>query len=67
MAPVHLIGQAYNRADEGGRAVSPSSGEILRFLSVARSGGALGASFWSWQEMNGEEYGAVSSFPWAGG
>jgi hypothetical protein len=67
MAPVHLIGQAYNMADEGGRAVPPSSGEILRFLSVARSEGALGASFWSWQEMNGEEYGAVASFPWAGG
>ncbi len=67
MAPVHLIGQAYNMADEGGRAVSPSSGEILRFLSVARSDGALGASFWSWQGMNGDEYGALASFPWAGG
>jgi hypothetical protein len=64
MAPVHLIGQAYNMADEGGRAVSPSSGEILRFLSVARSDGALGASFWSWQEMTDEEYGAVASFNW---
>jgi hypothetical protein len=67
MAPVHLIGQAYNMADEGGRAVSPSSAEILRFLSVARSDRAVGASFWSWQEMSGEEYGAVASFTWPGG
>jgi hypothetical protein len=65
MAPVHLIGQAYTMADEGGREVSPSSGEILRFLSVARSDGAPGASFWSWQEMNDDEYGAVASFSWA--
>ncbi|HEX4538661.1 MAG TPA: hypothetical protein VH112_00320 [Acidimicrobiales bacterium] len=67
LAPVHLIGQAYNMADEGGRPASPSSAEILRFLAVARSGGAVGASLWSWQEMTGEEYGALASFPWAGG
>jgi hypothetical protein len=67
MAPVHLIGQAYNMADEGGRPASPSSAEILRFLAVARSGGAVGASLWSWQGMTGEEYGALASFPWAGG
>src|SRR5207302_10871960 len=51
MAPVHLIGQAYDMADEGGRPASPSSAEILRFLAVGRSGGAVGASLWSWQEM----------------
>jgi hypothetical protein len=67
MAPLHLIGQAYNMADEGGRPASPSSAEILRFLSVARSGGAVGASLWSWQEMDAEEYGALASFAWPGG
>jgi hypothetical protein len=64
MAPVHLIGQAFSMADVGGRTVAPSSDEILRFLSVARSDGAVGASFWSWQEMSGDEYGALASFRW---
>jgi len=42
-------------------------GMLRLAVDLARSAGALGASFWSWQEMNGEEYGAVASFPWTGG
>jgi hypothetical protein len=64
MRPVHLIGQAYNMGDEGGRQVSPSADETWRFLDVAQSGGALGASFWSWQEIDQEQWTAMAGFPW---
>jgi hypothetical protein len=64
LAPVHVIGQAYDMAPEGGRVGSPAPAEITRFLDVARRGGATGASFWSWQEMTGPEWGALSGFEW---
>lgn len=64
LAPVHLIGQAYDMAPEGGRAGAPSAAEILRFLDVAKRGGATGASFWDWQEMTPPEWGALSDFDW---
>jgi len=61
---VHPIGQAYNMAEEGGRRVSPSGDETWRFLDVARSGGAVGASFWDWQEISQEQWTAMSQFTW---
>jgi hypothetical protein len=64
MAPVHLIGQAYNMASEGGRQVAPSAGEITRFLDVARRSGATGASLWDWQEASADEWAALSSYSW---
>jgi len=64
LRPVHLIGQAYNMGDEGGRRVSPSADETWRFLDVAQSGGAVGASFWDWQEINQDEWTAMSQFSW---
>ena len=64
LRPVHLIGQAYNMADEGGRRVAPSGDETWRFLDVARGGGAVGASFWDWQEISQEEWTAMSEFEW---
>jgi hypothetical protein len=64
LRPVHLIGQAYNMADEGGRRVSPSADETWRFLDVAQSGGAVGASFWSWQEISQEQWTAMAQFAW---
>jgi hypothetical protein len=64
MAPVHLIGQAYNMADEGGRTAPPSPAEISAFLLAARQGGALGASFWSWQSMDSDEWSAMAASPW---
>jgi hypothetical protein len=64
LAPVHLIGQAYNMADEGGRTAAPSPGEISAFLQEALQGGALGASFWSWQAMNPDEWSAMAGFSW---
>ncbi|MCU1450674.1 MAG: hypothetical protein JWP02_2844 [Acidimicrobiales bacterium] len=64
LRPVHLIGQGYNMADEGGRRVAPSADETWRFLDVAQNGGALGASFWSWQEINQEQWTAMAEFTW---
>jgi uncharacterized lipoprotein YddW (UPF0748 family) len=64
LAPVHLIGQAYNMADEGGRTAPPSPAEISAFLLAARQGGALGASFWSWQSMDPEEWAAMAASSW---
>ncbi|HAM01835.1 MAG TPA: hypothetical protein DCQ30_06355, partial [Acidimicrobiaceae bacterium] len=64
LAPVHLIGQAYNMADEGGRTAPPSPAEINAFLVTAHQGGALGASFWSWQAIDPDEWSAMASFAW---
>ena len=65
LRPVHVIGQAFNFAGVGGRAVSPSGAEITEFLSASRRAGALGASFWVWQEATPEEWTAVTDFPWS--
>jgi hypothetical protein len=65
LRPVHLIGQAYNMGPEGGRPVSPSPREISSFLSVGHRRGALGASFWDWQEMTAGEWRALTEFQWA--
>lgn len=64
LAPVHLIGQAYNMAAEGGRTAPPSPAEINAFLLAARQDGALGASFWSWQAIDPDEWSAMASFSW---
>jgi hypothetical protein len=64
LAPVHPLGQGYDMASEGGRVGPPSAAEISRFLDVCRRMGALGASFWDWQEMNDAEWGALSRYPW---
>ncbi|MDQ1366401.1 MAG: hypothetical protein QOJ52_1040 [Acidimicrobiaceae bacterium] len=64
MAPVHLIGQAFDMGPYGGRDGSPSGAEIARFLDVARRGGAKGASFWVWQYMTAPEWAALSAYPW---
>ena len=64
LGPVHLIGQAYNMAPENGRTAAPSPAEISAFLVAARQGGAVGASFWSWQSIDPDEWSALSAFPW---
>ena len=38
--------------------------EIPSFLDVARAGGAVGASFWDWQEIDPEEWAALAEFSW---
>jgi hypothetical protein len=64
LRPVYVIGQAFNFAGTGGRTASPSGAEISEFLSVSRRAGALGASFWVWQDATPQEWAAVSGFPW---
>jgi hypothetical protein len=65
LAPVAPIGQAFSMAGSpGARVVAPDADEITRFLSAARAGGAVGASFWSWQAADQAEWGAVASYHW---
>jgi hypothetical protein len=64
LRPVHLIGQAYDMGPEGGRTEPPSPREIRAFLAVGQVRGALGASFWSWQHINGAEWNAMARFWW---
>ena len=66
LKPVHIIGQAYDMAAEGGRPLPPSAAEITEFMSSGRQAGALGASFWVWQSARPEEWAAISGYPWAG-
>ena len=65
LKPVHVIGQGYDMAPEGGRAGAPSAAETVRFLDVARRNGAVGASFWVWQFMSAEQWEALSTFAWS--
>ncbi|HEX2272241.1 MAG TPA: hypothetical protein VHG90_00010 [Acidimicrobiales bacterium] len=64
LRPVHLIGQGYDMAPEGGRAGPPTAEETTRFLDVARRGGARGASFWVWQSIGAEQWSALAAYPW---
>jgi hypothetical protein len=63
--PVLPIGQAYDMAPDGGHRGPPSRPETLRFLDVARRAGALGVTFWDWQEIGAEQWGALAAYPWA--
>lgn len=65
MKPVHAIGQAFSFGEVGGRVVQPTKAELDRFMGVARRDGAVGASFWVWQDVSGEEWNALSAYPWA--
>ena len=67
LAPVHLIGQAYDMAGYGGRVGPPTPAEITAFMQTARRGGALGASFWSWQAIDSADWSAMSRYPWPTG
>ncbi len=68
LAPVHLIGQAYDMGPDG---VAGRLSELRRDLPVPRCGlrrgGAIGASFWSWQAMTTPEWAALSAYPWTPG
>ncbi len=66
MAPVHVIGQAFDNGPSGGRVGSPAPAEISRFVDAARRSGATGASFWVWQSATGPEWDALAAYPWSG-
>jgi hypothetical protein len=65
LRPVHVIGQAFNFAGTGGRTVSPSGAELDEFMSASQRAGAVGASFWVWQEASPEEWAALTGFSWS--
>ncbi|HXA28517.1 MAG TPA: hypothetical protein VN193_07195 [Candidatus Angelobacter sp.] len=62
MKPVTPIGQAFGMGDVGGRVDQPGPGEMNRFMGTARQDGAIGASFWVWQLMNGDEWNALTAY-----
>jgi hypothetical protein len=64
LRPVHVIGEAFNFADVGGRTVSPSGAEITEFMSAGRVDHAVGASFWVWQYATPPEWAAIATFRW---
>lgn len=64
LRPVHLIGQAYDMGDEGGRPGNPTAREIWRFLDAGRRGGAIGVSFYVWQTSTADQWRALGAFPW---
>ena len=61
---VHVIGQAYDMGPYGGRRGAPPPSELDAFMLAARQAGAVGASFWSWQSIDPDEWSAVSAFRW---
>ena len=65
LRPVHLIGQAFDMVETGGRAAPPTAAETTRFLDVARRRGAVGASFWVWQSIGAEQWSALADYPWS--
>lgn len=64
LRPVDIIGQAFSLADAGGRAPAPSGAEITEFLQAGRQAGAVGASFWVWQDATAAEWDAIAGFRW---
>jgi hypothetical protein len=64
LRPVHLIGQSYDMADEGGRHGVPTGREIWRFLDVAKRSGAVGASLYLYTETKQPQWTALGRYPW---
>lgn len=64
MRPLAPIGQDYNMASEGGRHGLPSAREIWRFLDVAHSGGAIGASLYDLESGGPVQLATLAAYPW---
>lgn len=62
--PVDIIGQAFSMASIKGRAPSPSGAEITEFMADGRKAGAVGASFWVWQDATAQEWAALAAYRW---
>jgi hypothetical protein len=65
LLPVAPAGQAYDMGEEGGRRGTPTRDETLRFLDVARRGGAVGASLWTIERAGPGQLEALRDYPWA--
>jgi hypothetical protein len=64
LRPVHLIGQAYDMVEDGGRSGMPTGAEIWRFLDVGKSAGAIGVSFYVASSATPAEWAALGGYPW---
>jgi hypothetical protein len=64
MRPLHLIGQSYDMADEGGRHGLPSAREIWRFLDASHRYGGLGASLYTYETTRDQQWLALGRYPW---
>ncbi|MCU1692701.1 MAG: N-acetylmuramoyl-L-alanine amidase, partial [Frankiales bacterium] len=64
LLPVAPVGQGYDMGQEGGRRGLPSRAETLRFLDVAKRGGAVGASLWTYEEVRAEQWSALRDYAW---
>src|SRR3954451_21234816 len=64
LRPVHLIGQSYDMAPEGGRHGLPTAREVWRFLDVARRYGAVGASLYVYDQTREPQWRALGRYPW---
>jgi hypothetical protein len=64
--PVAPVGQAYDMAEDGGRAGLPTRAETWRFLDSARRAGAVGASLWTIEKVGAGQWSALSAYPWSG-
>jgi hypothetical protein len=66
LRPVHLVGQSYDMAPEGGRRGLPSAREIWRFLDAGKRAGAIGASLYVYAETRAPQWPALGTYPWRG-
>jgi hypothetical protein len=57
--PVLPIGQAYDGGSEGGPVGKPPKEALVRFMDAALADGALGVSFWAFQDLTPEHWAAV--------
>lgn len=64
LLPVAPVGQAYDMGEEGGRRGLPTREETLRFLDVAKRGGAVGASLWTFEQTGPEQWAALRDYAW---
>ena len=44
--------------------MSPSAAELAEFMRTGQHDGALGASFWVWQDATADEWSALANYPW---
>ena len=64
LLPVAPVGQAYDMGTEGGRRGTPTREETLRFLDVAKRGGAVGASLWTYEQTGPAQWDALRDYAW---